>query len=136
MKVALGPQVDSFNLDLKEFEASNTEYLWYSIVTEEQFTTYSQQDRHMPLYRYGGQADTAQKYWRLRSTVRRAVARFQHSKWNLDAAGLGDSDGAYLLIWRQSPKELIRASARGQVTAKTHFLRAEDVSIELMPNEG
>eukprot|EP00971_Amphidinium_carterae_P221769 4402348-Amphidinium_carterae.1 len=107
MKVALGPQVDGFNLDLKELEASSMEYLWYSMLTEEQFTTYSQRDGHMPLTKYGGQAETAQKYWRLHSTVRHAIARFQYSKWNTNAAGLGDSDGAYLLIWRQSPKELI-----------------------------
>eukprot|EP00971_Amphidinium_carterae_P017835 351376-Amphidinium_carterae.1 len=93
MKVALGPQVNSFNLDLKEFEASSMEYLWYSIMTEEQFTTYSQQDGHMPLHRYGGLADASQKHWRLHSTVRHAVARFQYSKWNLDVAGHGDSDG-------------------------------------------
>eukprot|EP00971_Amphidinium_carterae_P085123 1684046-Amphidinium_carterae.1 len=74
MKVALGPQVDSFNLDVKEFEASSKEYLWYSIMTEEQFTTYSQKDGHMPLHRYGGQVDATQKYWRFHSTVRHAVA--------------------------------------------------------------
>eukprot|EP00971_Amphidinium_carterae_P283160 5621519-Amphidinium_carterae.1 len=73
MKVALGPQVDSFNLDLKEFETSSQEYLWYSIMTEEQFATYSQKDGHMPLHRYGGQ-DATQRYWRLHSTVRHAVA--------------------------------------------------------------
>eukprot|EP00971_Amphidinium_carterae_P182690 3625563-Amphidinium_carterae.1 len=95
------------------------EYLWYSVLTEEQFTTYSQQDGHMPLHRYGGlAADATQKHWKLHSRVRHAVARFQHSKWNLGAAGLEDADGAYLLIWRQSPRELIRVSARGQVTAK------------------
>eukprot|EP00971_Amphidinium_carterae_P262392 5204833-Amphidinium_carterae.1 len=87
------------------------EYLWYSVLTEEQFTTYSQQDGHMPLLRYGGQADANQKHWRLHSTVRDAVAKFQHSKWNMDAAGLEDSDGAYLL-------ELIGVSARGKVAAK------------------
>eukprot|EP00971_Amphidinium_carterae_P204312 4054390-Amphidinium_carterae.1 len=107
MKVALGPQVASFNLNVSEFEASSMEYLWYSVLTEEQFTTYSQQDGHMPLHRYGGLADATQKYWRLHARVRRAVARFQHSQWNLDAAGQEDSEGAYLLIWRQSPKELI-----------------------------
>eukprot|EP00971_Amphidinium_carterae_P092883 1839239-Amphidinium_carterae.1 len=56
MKVALGPQVNSFNLDVKELEASNKEYLWYSVVTEVQFTTYSQQDGRMPLHKYGGLA--------------------------------------------------------------------------------
>eukprot|EP00971_Amphidinium_carterae_P096006 1899874-Amphidinium_carterae.1 len=76
-------------------------------MTEEQFTTYSQKDGHMPLYKYGRQ-DATQRYWRFHSTVRHAMARFQHSKWNLNATGLEDSDGAYLLIWRQSPKELIR----------------------------
>eukprot|EP00971_Amphidinium_carterae_P037729 742199-Amphidinium_carterae.1 len=135
-KVALGPQVDSFNLDLKEFGASSMEYLWYSVLTEEQFTTYSQQDGHMPLQGYGGLADAIQKHWRLHSTVRHAVARFQHSKWNMKAAGLGDSDGACLLIWRQTPKELSKVAARKQVTAKVHFWRSEDLSIELMPNEG
>eukprot|EP00971_Amphidinium_carterae_P083853 1659544-Amphidinium_carterae.1 len=35
MKVALEPQVDSFNLDAKELEASSKEYMWYSIMTEE-----------------------------------------------------------------------------------------------------
>eukprot|EP00971_Amphidinium_carterae_P021371 421782-Amphidinium_carterae.1 len=112
------------------------EYMWYSVLTEEQFTTYSQRDGHVPLYRYGGLVDATQKYWRLHSTVRHAVARFQHSKWNLDAAGLGDSDGAYLLIWRQSTKELNKLSTRTQVTAKVHFWTSEDLSIELMPDEG
>eukprot|EP00971_Amphidinium_carterae_P048318 952108-Amphidinium_carterae.1 len=55
MKVALGPQVDSLNVDVKELEASSKEYLWYSVMTEEQFTTYSQKDGHMPLYRHEGQ---------------------------------------------------------------------------------
>eukprot|EP00971_Amphidinium_carterae_P174795 3464786-Amphidinium_carterae.1 len=69
------------------------------------------------------------------STVRHAVARFQHSKWNINAAGHGDSDGVYLLIWRQSPKELIRVSAHRKVKAKIHFWRAEDLSIEMVPDE-
>eukprot|EP00971_Amphidinium_carterae_P009538 188213-Amphidinium_carterae.1 len=50
MKVALGPHVNSFNLDVKELEASSKEYSWYSIMTEEEFTTYSQQDGRMPLH--------------------------------------------------------------------------------------
>eukprot|EP00971_Amphidinium_carterae_P059836 1183670-Amphidinium_carterae.1 len=83
-------------------------------MTEEQFTTYSQQEGHMPLHRYGGLADATQRYWRFHSTVRHAIARFQHSKWNMDAAGHGDSDGVYLLIRRQSPKELIGVAARGK----------------------
>eukprot|EP00971_Amphidinium_carterae_P040614 797020-Amphidinium_carterae.1 len=37
------------------------EYLWYSVLTEEQFTTYSQQDGYMPLLRYGGLADATHK---------------------------------------------------------------------------
>eukprot|EP00971_Amphidinium_carterae_P291598 5788637-Amphidinium_carterae.1 len=74
MKVALGPQVDSFHLNVSEFEASSMEDLWYSMMTEEQFTTYSQQDGHMPLHRYGGQTDATQKHWRLHSRVRHAVA--------------------------------------------------------------
>eukprot|EP00971_Amphidinium_carterae_P170993 3388673-Amphidinium_carterae.1 len=67
MKLALGPQVDSFNLEVKEFEASSKEYLWYSIMKEEQLTIYSQKDGHMPC-RYEGQADAAQSYWRVHST--------------------------------------------------------------------
>eukprot|EP00971_Amphidinium_carterae_P008532 168373-Amphidinium_carterae.1 len=136
MKLALGPQVNSFNLDLKEFEASNMDYLWYSTMSEEQFTTYSQQEGRMPLHRYGGLADATQKHWRFHSTKRHAIARFQHSKWNMDAAGLRDSDGAYLLIWRQSPKELIGVSARGKVPAKVHFWRSEDLNIEMVPEDG
>eukprot|EP00971_Amphidinium_carterae_P151008 2994725-Amphidinium_carterae.1 len=50
LKVALGPQVDSYNLDISELEESSKEYLWYSVFTEEQFTTYSQQEGRMPLY--------------------------------------------------------------------------------------
>eukprot|EP00971_Amphidinium_carterae_P050006 985599-Amphidinium_carterae.1 len=53
----------------------------------------------------------------------------------MNVAGHGDSDGVYLFIWRQSPKELIRVSARGKAKAKTHFRRAEDLSIEMVPNE-
>eukprot|EP00971_Amphidinium_carterae_P127676 2529560-Amphidinium_carterae.1 len=74
MKVALGPQVDSFNVNLKELGTSSMEYLWYRVVTEEQFTMYSQQDGHMPLHRYGGLADATQKHWRLHSTVRHSLA--------------------------------------------------------------
>eukprot|EP00971_Amphidinium_carterae_P102703 2032975-Amphidinium_carterae.1 len=112
------------------------EYLWYSVLTEEQFTTYSQQDGHMPLHKYGGLADATQKHWRLHSTMRHAIARFQHSKWNLDAAGLEDSDEAYLLIWRQSPRELIRLSTRGQVTAKVHFWRSSVVNARTGDSQG
>eukprot|EP00971_Amphidinium_carterae_P271519 5387179-Amphidinium_carterae.1 len=46
------------------------------------------------------------------------------------------SDGAYLLIWRQSPKEMIKVAACGKVTAKVHFWRSEDLSIELVPESG
>eukprot|EP00971_Amphidinium_carterae_P122568 2426734-Amphidinium_carterae.1 len=112
------------------------EYLWFSVLTKEQFTTYSQQEGRMPLHRYGGLADATQKHWKLHSTVRHAVARFQHSKWNMDAAGLEDSDGAYLLIWRQSPKELIGVSAREKVAAKVQLWRSEDLNIEMVPESG
>eukprot|EP00971_Amphidinium_carterae_P023228 458292-Amphidinium_carterae.1 len=135
LKIALGPQVDSYNLDVSELEESSKEYLWYSMFTEEQFTTYSQQEGHMPLFRYD-QADGAQGFWRIHSTVvRHAVAMYQHCKWNLNVAGHGDPDGAYLLIWGQSPKELIRTSALGSVKARTYFRRAEDLSFELIPDE-
>eukprot|EP00971_Amphidinium_carterae_P159062 3153703-Amphidinium_carterae.1 len=73
MKVALGPQVDSFNMNMK-FETSSSECLWYSVFTEKQFTTYSQKEGHMPLYKYVDLADAAQKHWKLHSTVRHAVA--------------------------------------------------------------
>eukprot|EP00971_Amphidinium_carterae_P168134 3331589-Amphidinium_carterae.1 len=64
MKVALGPQVDSFNVNLKELEASSMEYLWYNVLTEEQFATYSQQDGHMPFHYSGMEI----KQMQLRST--------------------------------------------------------------------
>eukprot|EP00971_Amphidinium_carterae_P120808 2393536-Amphidinium_carterae.1 len=66
----------------------------------------------MPVYRHLDQAEGIQKHWKMHSTVRHAVARFQHSKWNNEGAGIADTDGAYLLIWRQSPKQLIEVSAR------------------------
>eukprot|EP00971_Amphidinium_carterae_P193514 3839984-Amphidinium_carterae.1 len=69
MKVALGPQADSFNMNVKEFETSSSDYLWYSVLTDKQFTTYSQRDGHMPVYRYMDQAEGIQKHWRLHSTV-------------------------------------------------------------------
>eukprot|EP00971_Amphidinium_carterae_P142865 2830348-Amphidinium_carterae.1 len=49
MKVALGTHVDSFNVNLQELEKSSIEYFWYSVLTENQFTTYSQMDGHMPV---------------------------------------------------------------------------------------
>eukprot|EP00971_Amphidinium_carterae_P079280 1568602-Amphidinium_carterae.1 len=63
-------------------------------MTEEQFTTYSQKDGYTPLYRYEGQVDATQSYWRVHSTVRHAIAMFQHCKWNINATGHGDSDEA------------------------------------------
>eukprot|EP00971_Amphidinium_carterae_P143620 2845496-Amphidinium_carterae.1 len=42
LKVALGVPVDCCNIDLKELEQSSQEYMWYSVLTEHQFTTYSQ----------------------------------------------------------------------------------------------
>eukprot|EP00971_Amphidinium_carterae_P071224 1408594-Amphidinium_carterae.1 len=48
MKVALGAQVDCFNVDVKELEKSSQECLWYSVLMENQFTTYSQGEGHMP----------------------------------------------------------------------------------------
>eukprot|EP00971_Amphidinium_carterae_P317614 6313786-Amphidinium_carterae.1 len=74
MKVALGAQVDSFNVNVRELEKSSSEYLWNSVFTENQFTTYSQRDGHMPVYRYLDQAEEIQKHWKLHSTVRHAVA--------------------------------------------------------------
>eukprot|EP00971_Amphidinium_carterae_P016189 319120-Amphidinium_carterae.1 len=68
----------------------------------------------MPVFRYVDPTEATQKHWKLHSTVRHAVAMFQHSKWNSEGAGLEDSSGAYLLIWRQS----------------------EDVSIEMVPESG
>eukprot|EP00971_Amphidinium_carterae_P105981 2098944-Amphidinium_carterae.1 len=93
LKVAVGPQVDSFNLDVTALEESSTDYLWYSVFTEEQFTTYSQKDGDMPLFRYTDQADGAQGFGKIHSTVRHAVAMFQHCKWNINVAGHGDPDG-------------------------------------------
>eukprot|EP00971_Amphidinium_carterae_P200791 3984421-Amphidinium_carterae.1 len=78
MKVALGAEVECFNIDLKELEKSSEEYLWYSVLTENQFTTYSQGEGHMPVYRYLGQAEGLQKPWKLHSKIRHALARFQH----------------------------------------------------------
>eukprot|EP00971_Amphidinium_carterae_P089901 1779818-Amphidinium_carterae.1 len=69
--------------------------------------------------------------WKVHSTVRHAIARFQHSKWNNEGRAIADTDGAYLMIWRQSPKQLITESARKKVTAKFDFWRSEDVSIEM-----
>eukprot|EP00971_Amphidinium_carterae_P292039 5797486-Amphidinium_carterae.1 len=92
MKVALGAQVDSFNVNVKELEKSSSDYFWYSVLTENQFTTYSQRDGHMPVYRYLDPAEGIQKHWRLHSTVRHAVARFQHSKWNSEGAAIADTD--------------------------------------------
>eukprot|EP00971_Amphidinium_carterae_P169065 3349094-Amphidinium_carterae.1 len=60
LKIALRPHVDSFNVNLTELEESSKDYLWYSVFTEEQFTTYSQKEGHMPVYRYD-QADGAQR---------------------------------------------------------------------------
>eukprot|EP00971_Amphidinium_carterae_P013391 264054-Amphidinium_carterae.1 len=36
--------------NVKEFETSSSEYLWYSVLTESQFTTYSQREGHMPVF--------------------------------------------------------------------------------------
>eukprot|EP00971_Amphidinium_carterae_P220390 4375012-Amphidinium_carterae.1 len=74
MKVAVGAEVDCFNIDMKELDKSSDEYLWYSVLTENQFTTYSQSEGHMPVYRYMGQAEGLQKSWKLHSTVRHALA--------------------------------------------------------------
>eukprot|EP00971_Amphidinium_carterae_P165176 3274320-Amphidinium_carterae.1 len=76
MKVALGAQVDCFNIDLKlkKLEQSSQEYLWYSMLTDNQFTTYSRGEGHMPVYRFLGQADGLQKPWKVHSTVRHAIA--------------------------------------------------------------
>eukprot|EP00971_Amphidinium_carterae_P309240 6145165-Amphidinium_carterae.1 len=87
-------------------------------------------DGHMPVLRYLDQAEGFQKHWRLHSNVRHAIARFQHSKWNSEGRS-ADTEGAYLLIWRQSPKQLIETSARKVVTAKFDFWKSEDVSIEM-----
>eukprot|EP00971_Amphidinium_carterae_P271965 5397443-Amphidinium_carterae.1 len=65
LKVALGAQVDSHNINLQELEQSSQEYMWYSMMSEHQFTTYSQGEGRMPTYR-----------------MRHAIARFQHSKWS------------------------------------------------------
>eukprot|EP00971_Amphidinium_carterae_P034041 670249-Amphidinium_carterae.1 len=90
----------------------------------------------MPVFRYVDQTEATQKHWKLHSTVRHAIARFQHSKWNSEGAGLEDADGAHLLIWRQSPKEMIKLATRGKVTAKVHFWRSEDLSFEMVPESG
>eukprot|EP00971_Amphidinium_carterae_P334740 6470185-Amphidinium_carterae.1 len=74
MKVAMGAQVDSFNVNLKELEKSSNEYLWCSVLTEIQFTAYSEMDGHMPLFRYLDQAEGIQKHWKIHSTVRHALA--------------------------------------------------------------
>eukprot|EP00971_Amphidinium_carterae_P321498 6390579-Amphidinium_carterae.1 len=74
MKVALGAEVDCFNTDLKELEKLSNEYFWYSVLSENQFTTYSQGEGHMPVYRYVNQAEGLQKPWKLHSTVRHAIA--------------------------------------------------------------
>eukprot|EP00971_Amphidinium_carterae_P072765 1438884-Amphidinium_carterae.1 len=60
----------------------------------------------MPTYRILGQAERLQKAWKVHSTVRHAIARFQHSKWNNEGRASPDNDNAYLLVWRQSPKML------------------------------
>eukprot|EP00971_Amphidinium_carterae_P162197 3215081-Amphidinium_carterae.1 len=79
----------------------------------------------MPVYRFLGQAEGLQKPWKLHSTVRHAIARFQHSKWNNEGRVIPDTDNAYLLVWRQSPKQLIEKSAQRKVIAKFDFLRSE-----------
>eukprot|EP00971_Amphidinium_carterae_P147003 2913252-Amphidinium_carterae.1 len=89
----------------------------------------------MPVFRYLDQAEGIQKHWKVHSRVRHAVARFQHSKWNSEGM-TSDTDSAYLLIWRQSPKQLIEVSARKKVTAKFDFWRSEDLSIEMVPESG
>eukprot|EP00971_Amphidinium_carterae_P145119 2875077-Amphidinium_carterae.1 len=65
----------------------------------------------MPTYRILGQADGLQKQWKVHSTVRHAIARFQHSKWSYEGRVTADSDSAYLLVWRQTPKQLKEKSA-------------------------
>eukprot|EP00971_Amphidinium_carterae_P297744 5915779-Amphidinium_carterae.1 len=80
-------------------------------MTENQFTTYSQGEGHMPPYRILGQAEGFQKPWKVHSTVRHAIARFQHSKWSHEGRVTTDSEDAYLLVWRQSPKMLKEKSA-------------------------
>eukprot|EP00971_Amphidinium_carterae_P284412 5646373-Amphidinium_carterae.1 len=71
---------------------------------------------HLPVCRYMNPTEGIQKHWKLYSNARHAIARFQHSKWNNEGRS-SDTDGAYLLIWRQSPKQLIETSARKKVAA-------------------
>eukprot|EP00971_Amphidinium_carterae_P284413 5646374-Amphidinium_carterae.1 len=99
MKIALGAHVDSFNVNVKELEKSSDEYFWYSVLTESQFTLYSQMEGHLPVCKYMDPTEGIQKYWKLHSNVRHAIARFPHSKWNNEGRST-DTDGAYLLIWR------------------------------------
>eukprot|EP00971_Amphidinium_carterae_P017056 336738-Amphidinium_carterae.1 len=80
----------------------------------------------MPVYRFLGQAEGLQKPWKVHSTVRHAIARFQHSKWNNEGRVIADTDSAYLMVWRQSPKQLIEKSAQKKVTAKFDLWRSED----------
>eukprot|EP00971_Amphidinium_carterae_P161651 3204639-Amphidinium_carterae.1 len=66
----------------------------------------------MPVYRFLGQAEGFQKPWKVHSTVCHAIARFQHSMWNNEGRAIVCTDSAYLMIWRQSPKQLIEKSAQ------------------------
>eukprot|EP00971_Amphidinium_carterae_P333726 6468607-Amphidinium_carterae.1 len=106
-------------------EESGEEYLWYAILTSNQMETYSQNSGQVLS---GGTTMPTGHRPSGECKMRHAVAMWQHCKWNVDHNDHADAAGAYLLVWKQSPAQILLLGMLAHTNPTIYYRNAEDLS--------